>query len=117
VFVIRTFVLLSVVAALASGAYVLVEGSGLRELDGGSRVENAEGRAATGVAAANLQAAAVGLETARAATGTYANAPLAIAGVRLVRADATSYCVEAVAGSLTMHLRGPNGGAALGPCR
>lgn len=113
----RTFVLLSVVASLAIGAYLFVEGTGLRELDEGSRVENAEARAATGVAAANLQAAAVGLETARAATGTYANAQLAIAGVRLVRADATSYCVEAVAGSLTMHLRGPRQGAAPGPCR
>jgi hypothetical protein len=113
----KALALLSLVAALAISGYLFVERSGLRELGGGGAAASAEATASLGVAAANLQSAAVGLESARAATGTYAGAQLLIAGVRLVRADATSYCVEATAGSTTMHLRGPRQGAAPGPCR
>jgi hypothetical protein len=112
----RTFSVLSVVAALAIGAYLFVESSGLRDLEEGNRIENAEARATAGVAAANLQSAAIALQAAHAAAGTYAGAQVTVAGVRLVRADAGSYCLETGTGAATVHLRGPQGTAAPGPC-
>jgi hypothetical protein len=113
----RTFSVLSVVVALAIGAYVFVERSGLREVDGSSRLEAAESRASSGVAAANLQSAAISLQAAHAAAGTYEGAQLSVAGVRLVRAGAGSYCLETGSGAAIVHLRGPQGTAAPGPCR
>jgi hypothetical protein len=59
-----------------------------------------------------LTAAGAALETHHRATGTYAGMQIAVGGVRVVRADATSYCVEAMG----MHLAGPDGQPAPGGC-
>lgn len=111
----RTLSLISVLAALGIVTYLFVQRSGGDEPQG-NRVEAAEAAASSGVAAANLQSAAVSLEAARTTSGTYAGARLEDLGVRLVRADAASYCVETGAGAAVTHLRGPRGTPAPGPC-
>jgi hypothetical protein len=52
------------------------------------------------------------LEQQHALNGTYAGTPLSGFGVTLVRADASSYCIQ----NATAHLAGPGGAAATGPC-
>jgi hypothetical protein len=51
----------------------------------------------------------------RAGTGTFVGAP-APAGMRLVRAEAASYCIEAVQGTAVEHEQGPGGPVQPGPC-
>lgn len=111
----KAFSLLSVVAALAIGGYLLAEQ--LRTVGPTSET----GRAATAsasrqVAAANLQAAASAMESAHATAGTYAGAALGSFGVRLVRADASRYCLEAGQGTAVFHLAGPAGTPDAGAC-
>jgi len=65
--------------------------------------------AANGVA---FQQAEAQLEQQHALNGTYAGTSLAGFGVTLVRADASTYCVQNAAA----HLAGPGGTAAAGPC-
>jgi len=64
---------------------------------------------ANGVAFEQAQAQ---LEQQHALNGTYAGASLAGFGVTLVRADASTYCIQ----SASAHLAGPGGTAAPGPC-
>jgi Tfp pilus assembly protein PilE len=52
------------------------------------------------------------LEQQHALNGTYAGTPLSGFGVTLVRADASSYCIQ----NATAHLAGPGSAAATGPC-
>jgi len=54
----------------------------------------------------------------RATSGTYAGAPLAGLKVKLVRADAGSYCMQATVSGKAYHVTGPGpGGTAVsGPC-
>jgi len=59
--------------------------------------------------------AAATLDAQRSATGSYAGAQLA-GGMELVRADATSYCVQTQQGPVVQHEDGPGGSPALGPC-
>jgi hypothetical protein len=61
---------------------------------------------------AGLQRAVTLLEQHQAESGTYAGTTFASATVRLVRADATSYCVE----TSGLHVAGPGGGPESGPC-
>jgi hypothetical protein len=49
------------------------------------------------------------------ATGTYAGARVP-PPARLVRADATSYCVEVTQGTTVAHANGPGGAPQPGPC-
>ena len=65
--------------------------------------------AANGVA---FQQAQAQLEQQHALNGTYAGTSLAGFGVTLVRADASTYCVQ----DADAHLAGPGGTAAAGPC-
>lgn len=65
--------------------------------------------AANGVAFEQAQAQ---LEQQHALNGTYAGTSLAGFGVTLVRADASTYCIQNAAA----HLDGPGGVAAAGPC-
>jgi hypothetical protein len=62
--------------------------------------------------AVTFQQAQVALDQFHALNGTYVGTSLAGFGVKLARADATSYCIQA--GS--SHLAGPGGTAAAGPC-
>ena len=64
---------------------------------------------ANGVAFEQAQAQ---LEQQHALNGTYAGTSLAGFGVTLVRADASTYCIQNAAA----HLAGPGGTAATGPC-
>lgn len=65
--------------------------------------------AANGVA---FQQAQAQLEQQHALNGTYAGTSLAGFGVTLVRADASTYCIQ----NAGAHLAGPGGVAATGPC-
>ena len=68
-------------------------------------------------ASANFLGAATQLEGFRADNGTYLGATLPPAfGVQLVRADATSYCLQAGVGTALQHYIGPGGTPAAGPC-
>jgi Tfp pilus assembly protein PilE len=52
------------------------------------------------------------LEQQHALNGTYAGTSLSGFGVTLVRADASSYCIQ----NATAHFAGPGGTVATGPC-
>jgi hypothetical protein len=56
------------------------------------------------------------LEQFHASSGTYAGAPLAGLGVKLVRANTRSYCVQATVGGKPYHVAGPGGSSLAGPC-
>jgi hypothetical protein len=64
---------------------------------------------ANGVAFEQAQAQ---LEQQHAVSGTYTGTSLGGFGVTLVRADASSYCIQNAAA----HLAGPGGAVATGPC-
>lgn len=64
---------------------------------------------ANGVAFEQAQAQ---LEQQHALNGTYAGTSLAGFGVTLVRADASTYCIQ----NAGAHLAGPGGTASRGPC-
>jgi hypothetical protein len=64
-----------------------------------------------------LQQGAVVVEQFHALNGSYAGASLGGLGVRLVRADATSYCLESGSGPTLSHLDGPGGTPAVGACQ
>jgi hypothetical protein len=77
----------------------------------------AEQEANAAVASMNFTAAATQLEAFHAENATYAGATLPPAfGVTLVRADVTSYCLQAGTGTTVQHFVGPGGTAAAGPC-
>jgi len=63
-----------------------------------------------------FQQASVALEQSHALNGTYAGVSLGGFGVTLVRADASSYCVQSGSGQSLMHLAGPGGAPAAGAC-
>ena len=67
------------------------------------------------VTSAEFTGAEATLDAQRSSTGSYAGAPVT-APVVLVRADAVSYCIEIVQGSVAAHVAGPNGSPATGAC-
>ena len=81
-------------------------------------VTQAETQAQQFAAGTNFQAIVPLMDAAFAANGTYAGAELPVgSGVTLVRADATSYCLQTTGDAATvMHEAGPNGTAQPGPC-
>ena len=82
-----------------------------------SRGRQAIAEAHQNVAGINFSQAAVELETFRTTNGTYVGATLpASFGVTLVRADASSYCLQSGAGNAVQHEAGPGGTVASGPC-
>jgi hypothetical protein len=86
----------------------------------GPTSENAkrmETQAQQAVASVNFIGAATQLEGFRADNGTYVGATLPPSfGVQLVRADVSSYCLQAGAGTTLQHYVGPGGTPAAGPC-
>jgi len=79
--------------------------------------QRATEQAAAQVSAANFQAAAPVLAAHQAQNGTYAGAVLPPSfGVALVRADASSYCLQAGTGGAVLHVVGPGGTPVPGPC-
>ena len=67
------------------------------------------------ITSAEFTGAEATLDAERNATGSYEGAPVT-APITLVRADATSYCIQAVQGTLARHLTGPGGTPLAGPC-
>jgi hypothetical protein len=79
--------------------------------------ERAETEAMAAVGTANFAQAGTELEAYRAEHETYAGAVLPPSfGVALVRADSTTYCLQAGVGGAVQHFVGPAGPAAGGPC-
>jgi hypothetical protein len=77
-------------------------------------VTQAVAQAQSSVAATNFSGAATALQAFFVQNGTYAGATLPPgSGVLLVRADATSYCLQSGA----EHETGPGGTAQPGPCQ
>lgn len=77
--------------------------------------QQAEAQALVAAAATSFQAAAPTLEAFHAENGTYVGASLPPSyGVSVVRADASSYCLQSADGHT--HEVGPNGSPAAGPC-
>ncbi len=81
-------------------------------------VTQAETQAQAAVAATNFQGMSSVLQAWYSGNGTYAGAALPTgSGVALVRADASSYCLETIGSSTaTMHETGPNGTPHPGAC-
>jgi ABC-type hemin transport system substrate-binding protein len=80
-------------------------------------VAQAETQAQTEVAAVNFRAVTTALQAWYAANGTYAGAALPLgAGAAVVRADATSYCLQTTDATPIMHEAGPNGTVQPGRC-
>jgi hypothetical protein len=102
--------LLSLVVALVAAAY-LMNGQLSQSPTRASASDDVK-RAQQTADAVKLQQASFGLEQFHALNGTYAAASLGGFGVKLARADATTYCIE----TPNEHLAGPNGTAAPGPC-
>ena len=81
------------------------------------QAKQAESQAQQVSAAANFGQAAIQLETFHAENGTYVGATLPPSfGVALVRADASSYCLQMGAGAAVQHVVGPGGQPAAGAC-
>jgi len=64
-----------------------------------------------------LQQAAFAVEQFHALNGTYTASSLGGLGVRLARADASSYCLESGTGATLAHVAGPGGSPAPGACQ
>jgi Tfp pilus assembly protein PilE len=101
--------LLSIVVALVAAAYMMSaqlspssQQSATREID----------KARQTAAGVKLEQGAFAIEQFHALNGTYAATTLGHLGVKLVRADASSYCLQAG----DEHLAGPGGSPAPGPC-
>lgn len=67
------------------------------------------------ITSAEFTGAQATLDAQHNATTSYEGAPLT-APVVLVRADATSYCIQVVVGTAAHHLAGPGGRVAAGAC-
>jgi hypothetical protein len=113
---VRTLSLVSLLCALAIGAYLFT--TQMRENGPTSDLaQQAEADAAAAASTANFQAAAPALQAWFAEHGSYAGATLQpVFGVQLVRADATSYCLQSGGGETAQHVVGPGGTPAPGPC-
>jgi hypothetical protein len=112
----RTVGLPLLLVALVVGGYLFVAQS---KSNGPSSavVTQAETQAESFTAGTNFQAADQLMQAWYAQSGTYAGATMAPgSGVTLVRADATSYCLETVAGSAVEHETGPGGTPEPGSC-
>jgi hypothetical protein len=80
-------------------------------------VTHAETQAQQYVASTNFSAANEVLQANYAANATYAGTQIDPSyGVTLVRADATSYCLQGGTDTAVEHEDGPNGSPAPGPC-
>jgi hypothetical protein len=101
-------------ASLGVGAWLL--NGQLAQTPGPATVTQALGQVREAAAGLAFVQAQTQLEQFHAANGTYAGAPLAGLNVRLVRANARSYCMQAKVGGSAYHVAGPGGMATSGPC-
>jgi hypothetical protein len=112
----RSLGIVSLLVALAIGGWIFLAQA--RSTGPTSELgRRAEDQAQAHSGAASFRVAAPVLQAHYAQNGTYAGAVLPPSyGVRLVRADAASYCLEAGSGETVQHLVGPGGAPAAGPC-
>jgi hypothetical protein len=102
--------LLSLVVALVASAYLV--NAQLSQSPSRATASHEIAKAQQTADAVKLQQASFGLEQFHALNGTYAAATIGSFGVKLARADASSYCIQTPG----EHLAGPNGSALPGPC-
>jgi hypothetical protein len=112
----RAFGLVAMVCSLAIVGVLMM----LNMSQNGPRSKSskrAEAEATAAVGSLNFTAAATELEGYKSEHATYAGAVLPPAfGATVVRADATSYCLQAGIGGTVQHFTGPGGTPAAGPC-
>ena len=106
---VRGLSLVSLLVALLVGGWLFTSGQSSPSGATVTQAVNEAQQAANGIA---FQQAQAQLEQFHALNGTYAGASLAGFGVTLARADAGSYCIQ----TASVHLAGPGGTAAAGPC-
>ena len=113
----RTLGLMLLVVPLLIGGYLFVQQSKTSG-PGAPAYTQAVTQAQGVVAATNFEAMASVLQGWYASNGTYAGAVLPPgSGVALVRADATSFCLETIGSATpTMHETGPSGTPQPGAC-
>jgi hypothetical protein len=100
------------VAAVAVGGWrMLLPGTGGAD----TQLTQGVSQLLDSVTSAQFTGAEATLDAQHNATGSYAGAPVT-APLTLVRADATSYCIQLVQGPLARHVAGPGGTATVGPC-
>jgi hypothetical protein len=115
-FMSRTLGLPLLLVALAVGGYLFVQQGKTNGPTAGS-ITQAETQAQSYAAGTNFQAAVQVLQASYAANGTYAGAALPPgSGVALVRADASSFCLQTTDTAAVMHESGPNGTVVPGSC-
>ena len=98
------------VASVAVGGWKM-----LLPTTGTKQVSGAVSTMVGSLTSAEFTGAQASLDAQRNATGTYAGTPLT-PPLTLVRADATSYCVEYAQGPVLQHLVGPGGTPQPGHC-
>jgi Tfp pilus assembly protein PilE len=101
--------LLSLVVALVAAAYMVSAQLSPTSTQSANKEIDQARQTAAGV---KLEQGAFAIEQFHALNGTYAATTLGHLGVKLVRADASSYCLQAG----DEHLAGPGGSPAAGPC-
>ncbi len=112
---VRAVTFVSLLGVLLVGAYLF--GAGSRAAGPTSTTaKRAERDGAAAAATVNFQQAATALEQNHALQGTYVGTDLSGYGVALVRADATSYCIQVGAGAQAQHQAGPGSAPSPGPC-
>jgi hypothetical protein len=105
---VRAFTLVVLMSALIAGWWLL--STTYRQI--GPRADR---EPVTGPLA--LEKAADALEAWRAETGTYAGANLGdFAGVSVIQADASAYCIQVTYQGGAYHREGPNGASTVGAC-
>lgn len=110
----RGLSLICLLVALGVAGFIMY--GQLQSSPSGSSAQHDIDRAQAVAAGVTFQQASVALEQFHALNGTYAGTDLAGFGVALVRADASSYCVQHGTGPSLMHLAGPGGQPAAGAC-
>jgi hypothetical protein len=113
----RLFGFLSILAVLAASAYAFLGSERLRSLNPIGQASNAQAGAELASARYTLATVAGQLAQVHVVTDSYADTlDFDNSFVRLVRADASSYCLEYQKTQQTYFLAGPGGAVAAGTC-
>jgi hypothetical protein len=110
---VRTTFVLVAVAALAFGAWRMLLAPQAEKATNGAG--DSAGALIDTMSRAYFTGAEASLEVQRSTTGSYAGARLE-PPMTLVRADATSYCIQLDRPSMQAHENGPGGAPAAGHC-
>jgi hypothetical protein len=113
----RTVGFVGLLVAIAIGAYLFAFQARQTSAPPSQQPTQVEQQANAALGSANFQQAAAQLEAYRAENGSYQGATLPPAfGVLLVRADASSYCLQVGSSAAVQHEVGPNGSPQPGAC-